>query len=124
MKKILVSFVMFFGFGTAFAKTFDCKQQGIADRKVEIKYLSEGKQVPCEVVYTSNGAEKNVGNAKNEVGYCEKSAEDFLAKLKSMGWSCGEASAPAQEAVPAKAASDAMKEVAPAVEAPAPTPAN
>ena len=73
---------------------------GELQRRVVI--LTEpGVSVPCEVHYykdTEAPGEKQVlWSATSQPGYCESKTEEFIAKLESWGWDCGqgEAVAPA-----------------------------
>ena len=107
MKKFFLSLALTCSFSTAFAMNYNCKHNsGAAPRKLEVKYHSD-KKVPCEVVQTRGDVAKTEWDAKNEVGYCEKKAEEELNRLKSQGWKCEELAslntqAP-QEAAPAPA---------------------
>jgi hypothetical protein len=89
------------------AGTYQCSM-GELQRRVEI--LTEpGRTVPCEVHYfkdTEAPGEKQVlWSAASEAGYCERKAEEFVAKLESWGWDCGGGDMPAEpEASPAPAA--------------------
>ena len=64
---------------------------GDLQRRVEILYEAGGS-VPCEVHYykdtEADGDRQVLWRALNEVGYCEKKAQEFIAKLEDMGWSC------------------------------------
>ncbi len=66
---------------------------GELQRRVEI--LTEpGVSVPCEVHYykdTEAPGEKQVlWSATSQQGYCESKTEEFVAKLESWGWDCGQ----------------------------------
>lgn len=64
---------------------------GDLQRRVEILYEAGGS-VPCEVHYykdtETTGERQVLWRALNEVGYCERKAQEFIAKLEDMGWSC------------------------------------
>lgn len=65
---------------------------GELQRRVEI--LTEtGASVPCEVHYHKDseapGDRQVLWRASNELGYCERKTEEFIAKLQDMGWKCG-----------------------------------
>lgn len=76
---------------------------GDLQRRVEI--LTEpGVSVPCEVHYYKDSEapdEKQVlWNAASEEGYCERKTEEFIAKLRSWGWDCGQGADVAPEPEP------------------------
>lgn len=64
---------------------------GDLQRRVEILYEAGGS-VPCEVHYykdtEADGERQVLWRALNEEGYCERKAQEFVAKLEEMGWSC------------------------------------
>lgn len=65
---------------------------GNAERKITIVYPEAGKKTPCEVKYLREGAseEKILFSAKNEEGYCDTKAHEFIEKLKGLGWQCAD----------------------------------
>lgn len=72
---------------------FQCTY-GEMTRRVEI--LHEAAQsVPCEVHYykdTENpGSDEVLWSASSDGSYCETKTLEFIAKLESMGWDCGQA---------------------------------
>ena len=71
--------------------TYQCTY-GDLQRRVEI-LRETGAQVPCEVHYYKDseapGERQVLWSATNEVGYCEKNAEQLITKLKGWGWDCG-----------------------------------
>ena len=75
---------------------------GELQRRVEILYET-GVTVPCEVHYFKDteapGQTQVLWRALNEAGYCERMAENFIGKLRDLGWSCaqGGAAAPAAQ---------------------------
>ena len=73
----------------ASANPTECRQGGLT-RSVEIVYANPGSSVPCEVMYAkpAAGTIEMLWQAMNEAGYCEARAEEFIAKLESMGWQC------------------------------------
>ena len=80
---------------TAWAAPTECTL-GSLTRTVEVVYAEPGQPAPCEVVYNkpSEGGERaSLWRAQNEGGYCEARANEFVQKLGTMGWSCGEAAA-------------------------------
>ncbi len=64
---------------------------GELQRRVEILYETGGT-LPCEVHYYKDSeapGEMNVlWRAMNEAGYCEAKTQEFVTKLKALGWSC------------------------------------
>jgi hypothetical protein len=76
---------------SAFAQTgYECSSGGLV-RRVEIVYSGDGR-VPCEVQYVKEteapGSRETLWDARNESGYCEARAEEFVNRLQSLGWSC------------------------------------
>lgn len=73
---------------------------GDLQRRVEILYET-GVTVPCEVHYFKDteapGETQVLWRALNEAGYCERMVENFIAKLRDLGWACGQGGAPAPE---------------------------
>lgn len=67
---------------------------GDLQRRVVIFYET-GVTVPCEVHYFKDteapGETQVLWRALNEAGYCERMAENFVAKLVDLDWSCGPA---------------------------------
>ena len=88
---IIAAFAGLSAFGTV------CKM-GKMERKVEVATTDAEKKVPCEVKYTRDGEEKSLYNAQVDASYCDKKAEELVAKLTSQGWQCDSAAAPAHEA--------------------------
>ncbi len=82
--------------------TYQCTY-GDLQRRVEI-LRETGTQVPCEVHYYKDseapGERQVLWSATNEVGYCDKNAEQLIAKLEGWGWDCTQGEA--QEAMPAE----------------------
>lgn len=70
-------------------------------RRVVIFYET-GVTVPCEVHYFKDteapGETQVLWRALNEAGYCEKMADNFVGKLRDLGWTCGQGSGTAAEA--------------------------
>lgn len=89
---LLAAFAGVSAFGTV------CKM-GKMERKIEVATTDAEKKVPCEVKYTKDGEEKSLYNAQVDSSYCEKKAEELVAKLTGQGWQCDSA-APAAD-VPA-----------------------
>jgi hypothetical protein len=81
------------------------------ERRVVIFYET-GVTVPCEVHYFKDteapGETQVLWRALNEAGYCERMADNFVGKLRDLGWSCeqGSASEPATEATEPAAAEE------------------
>lgn len=76
---------------------------GDLQRRVEVLYET-GVTVPCEVHYYKDteapGETQVLWRAMNEAGYCERMAENFIGKLKGMGWECGVGEAAGPTAAP------------------------
>ena len=64
---------------------------GDLQRRVEILYAT-GMTLPCEVHYYKDseapGEMTVLWRALNEAGYCEAKTQEFVTKLKALGWSC------------------------------------
>lgn len=84
------------------SESYQCTY-GDLQRRVEI-LRETAAQVPCEVHYHKDseapGERQVLWSATKEVGYCEKHAEELVAKLEGWGWDCGQGEA--QEAMPAE----------------------
>ena len=65
---------------------------GELQRRVEVLYET-GMTFPCEVHYFKDteapGEPQVLWRAMNEAGYCERKTEEFITKLKGLGWRCG-----------------------------------
>ena len=76
---------------------------GELQRRVEIIYET-GVQVPCEVHYHKDteapGQPQVLWRALNEAGYCEAQTAEFIEQLEGMGWTCGQATSPAEAGEP------------------------
>ena len=70
-------------------------------RRVVIFYET-GVTVPCEVHYFKDteapGETQVLWRALNEAGYCERMADNFVGKLRDLGWSCEQGSGTTAEA--------------------------
>ena len=70
-------------------------------RRIVIFYET-GVTVPCEVHYFKDteapGETQVLWRALNEAGYCERMADNFVGKLRDLGWSCEQGSGTAAEA--------------------------
>ncbi len=103
INRIFVAFLTTLVPSLAFAQgpeTYSCTY-GDLQRRVDI-LRETGAQVPCEVHYHKDseapGERQVLWSAANEVGYCEKNAEQLIAKLEGWGWDCGQGEA--QESMP------------------------
>ena len=103
-----------FGQGT---QSYQCSF-GELQRRVEILYET-GVTVPCEVHYYKDteapGETQVLWRALNETGYCERKTEEFIAKLREMGWTCEQGSNAGQAVEPAQA-DDSEPDAAPALD--------
>jgi hypothetical protein len=74
-------------------RNYQCTMAGLS-RRVEVAYTSAAA-VPCEVRYYKGSEGQSepqvLWSAQNETGYCERQAEEFVAKLQGMGWTCTDA---------------------------------
>jgi len=84
------------------AQSYHCSY-GELQRRVEILYET-GVTVPCEVHYYKDteapGERQVLWRALNETGYCERKTEEFIARLREMGWTCERGSSAGQAAEP------------------------
>ncbi len=84
------------------AQNYQCTY-GDLQRRVEILYET-GVTVPCEVHYYKDteapGEPQVLWRAMSEEGYCERKAQEFVAKLGELGWTCGPNDAAAMDAEP------------------------
>lgn len=64
---------------------------GDAVRRIEVVH-ADGAPVPCSVNYHKDteapGTSEELWTAAIEDGYCEARAEEFAARLGSLGWQC------------------------------------
>ncbi len=111
-QKILAIFLAALLPSLAFAQAphnYQCSY-GDLQRRVEILYET-GVTVPCEVHYYKDteapGEMQVLWRALNEEGYCERMADNFIGKLRDLGWSCGQGGAGGAEAPATEQADDA-----------------
>ena len=75
---------------------------GELQRRVEI-FTEPGASVPCEVHYYKDteapGERQVLWSAAQQEGYCESKTREFIARLETWGWDCGQGAdaAPAPE---------------------------
>ncbi len=97
------------------AQSYQCSF-GELQRRVEILYET-GVTVPFEVHYYKDteapGETQVLWRALNETGYCERKTEEFIAKLREMGWTCEQGSNAGPAAEPEEA-DDSQPDAAPA----------
>ncbi|KKO44383.1 hypothetical protein WG68_16340 [Arsukibacterium ikkense] len=62
-------------------------QLGEAVRVIAVVY-PQGGELPCEVRYSKDGTTNVLWQAKNDAGYCEQQAADFVAKQRGWGFEC------------------------------------
>jgi hypothetical protein len=64
---------------------------GDAVRRIEVVH-ADGAPLPCSVNYHKDteapGQSEELWSAANQDGYCEARAEEFSARLESLGWQC------------------------------------
>jgi hypothetical protein len=67
-------------------------QKGNLTRILETTYAGEPGEPPCEVHYKKTveqpGQDQILWDAKHAKGYCEIKQQEFVEKLKGMGWDC------------------------------------
>jgi len=70
--------------------SFRCTS-GDAVRRIEVVH-ADGAPVPCSVNYHKDteapGHSEELWSAQNDAGYCETRAEEFAARLETLGWQC------------------------------------
>ena len=62
-------------------------------REVTVFYPDAPAQLPCRVYYsksTEHAMPRVLWDATKEENYCERKAQAFVRKLRTMGWSCSE----------------------------------
>jgi hypothetical protein len=102
-------------------------------RRVEISVQDPDQNVPCEVVYWKDTEEPGVRsvlwNAQTDAAFCERKADELVARLEGGGWKCassGEEQTASRQATPPVAEPRPAEESAsPSVAAapvPSPTP--
>ena len=88
---LAVGFILLAGHALA-DMTYLCTN-GAQERIISVIYLEEGQQVPCEVQYRKEGVTETLWDARNEAGYCEERAREFVEKQRQWGWLCEETDA-------------------------------
>ena len=107
--RILIAALAFGLPGLAVAQATTSYQCSLGELQRRVEILTEpGVSVPCEVHYYKDteapGDRQVLWSASAEEGYCERKAQEFVAKLESWGWACsagGAAPAPEGESMPA-----------------------
>jgi hypothetical protein len=78
--------------GSAAASEVRCVRGDDAIRRVEIAVQDPNQNVPCEVVYWKDteqpGVRTVLWNAQTDADFCERKADELVAKLQGGGWSC------------------------------------
>ena len=94
--------VLTFAAGPVWAAT-ECTQDDLT-RTISVVYSSPGQPLPCEVLYEKpdEGQTMTLWRARNEAGYCEARAAEFINKLVDLGWACSAAEAEAGLSEPTK----------------------
>ena len=87
MRILLIGLLVFYT-GLLNANTTCIKAKSI--REIDIVYSEPGYRLPCEVTYKkSESAEIQIlWKAKNQPGYSEDQAKDFIEKFEGLGWIC------------------------------------
>lgn len=74
------------------SESYQCTY-GELQRRVEI-YTEPGVSVPCEVHYYKDteapGEPRVLWRAASDASYCQQKTAEFIDKLASWGWSCGQ----------------------------------
>lgn len=115
-KVLMVAALAALGCEWALAKTVECTM-GSLERAVELAYDVPGQAVPCEVRYakpTEGFGWEVLWRAERESGYCEARFDEFVDKLRGLGWSCGAGTADAADTVTDEVASEPEPDPAPA----------
>jgi len=93
--------------GLSYAQSAMSFQCSLGDLQRRLQILTEpGVSVPCEVHYFKDSEEPGerqiLWSATNQAGYCERRTEEFVAKLRGMGWNCqlSEPAAPVAKSEP------------------------
>ena len=86
--RILLTALLVIYAGLTSANT-TCKK-ATAFREIDIVYSNPGYKLPCEVTYQKSESSeiKILWRAKNQPGYCEEQAKDFIEKFEGLGWIC------------------------------------
>jgi len=61
---------------------------GEQERVISVVYEVEGETVPCEVQYETAEGVESPWSARNEEGFCEARAEEFVEQHRDWGWRC------------------------------------
>ena len=66
-----------------------CEKDSVS-RTISVVYTQPGLPLPCEVVYEKSETKEieTLWNAKNQAGYCETKAKQFIKNFEAKGWSC------------------------------------
>jgi hypothetical protein len=66
-----------------------CKK-GSLNRIISVVYNRPGLSLPCEVVYEKSESKEmhTLWKAKNQAGYCEQKAKQFVKEFEAKGWDC------------------------------------
>ncbi|MAZ49065.1 MAG: hypothetical protein CME65_10905 [Halobacteriovoraceae bacterium] len=70
--------------GKKFGKNVTCTS-GEVERALENKFSDDGG---CEVIYSKDGSENVIANAKNNLDYCQEVVDRVANKLSNAGFSC------------------------------------
>ncbi|WP_111642115.1 hypothetical protein [Marinimicrobium alkaliphilum] len=62
---------------------------GDDERIVSVVYSEPGQALPCDVTYERGGEVETLWQARNQAGYCEEQAQNFVAQQVAWGWECG-----------------------------------
>ena len=66
-----------------------CEKDSVS-RTISVVYARPGLPLPCEVVYEKSETKEieTLWNAKNQAGYCETKAEQFIKTFEAKDWTC------------------------------------
>ena len=70
------------------ASSWTCQYTDLT-RHVTIFYPDAPARLPCKVYYSKtmeNAMPRVLWKAENQENYCERKAEEFVEKLRSLGW--------------------------------------
>ena len=80
--------------GSAAAREDKCVRGDGQIRRIELAAEDPARGVPCEVVYWKDteepGVRRVLWNARTDADFCRNKADELVAKLEAVGWTCTE----------------------------------
>jgi len=90
--------------GSAAAREDKCVRGDGQVRRIEIAVEDSARGVPCEVVYWKDteepGVRRVLWSARTDAGFCKSKADELVAKLEAVGWTCTPADQAVEQAGP------------------------